>query len=85
VKFSHTINPVTGFPERNALLSASVFAPDAMTADAYATACMVLGPEKALQMIEKNPSLDAYFVTGTADGKMQVRYSKGLKPILDKQ
>jgi thiamine biosynthesis lipoprotein len=85
VKFSHTINPVTGFPERNALLSASVFAPDAMTADAYATACMVLGPEKALQMIEKNPSLDAYFVTGTADGKMQVRYSKGLKLILDKQ
>ncbi|MEY4135001.1 MAG: hypothetical protein RL386_1351 [Bacteroidota bacterium] len=84
-KFGHTINPATGFPERNALLSASVFAPDAMTADAYATACMVLGPEKALQMIEKNPALDAYLVIGTADGKMQIQYSAGLKPILDKK
>lgn len=85
VKFSHTINPRTGFPERNALLSASVFASDAMTADAYATACMVLGPEKALEMIERLPDLEAYLVIGMPDGGMEVRYSSGLKSLFQKQ
>ncbi|HKK79092.1 MAG TPA: FAD:protein FMN transferase, partial [Phaeodactylibacter sp.] len=47
VKYSHTINPKTGYPERNTLLSASVFAPDCTTADAYATAFMTLGTERA--------------------------------------
>jgi thiamine biosynthesis lipoprotein len=85
VKFSHTIHPKTGFPERNALLSASVFAPDAMSADAYATACMVLGPEKALTLIQQHPELDAYLIIGTSDGKMEVRYSVGLKALFEKK
>ena len=85
VKFSHTIHPKTGFPERNALLSASVFAPDAMSADAYATACMVLGPEKALSLIQQRPELEGYLVIGTSDGKMEVRYSQGLKALLEKK
>ncbi len=82
VKYSHTINPHTGFPERNALLSASVFAPDAMTADAYATACMVLGPEKAMAMIERMENLEAYFITGEPNGTMSVKYSRGLERLL---
>lgn len=84
VKFSHTINPKTGFPERNALLSASVFAPDAMTADAYATACMVLGPEKGMAMIERLEDLEAYFIIGNPDGSMGVRYSSGLNDLFNK-
>lgn len=85
IKFSHTIQPKTGFPERNALLSASVFAPDAMSADAYATACMVLGPEKALELVRQRPELEAYLVIGTQDGKMEVRYSDGLKTLFEKK
>lgn len=84
VKFSHTINPKTGFPERNALLSASVFAPDGMTADAYATACMVLGPERGMAMIERLENLEAYFIIGNADGTMGVRYSSGLNDLFNK-
>jgi thiamine biosynthesis lipoprotein len=45
--YSHTINPRTGRPVEHALASASVIASDCMTADAWATALMVLGPEDA--------------------------------------
>ncbi len=81
VKYSHTINPKTGYPERNALLSASVFAPDCMTADAYATACMTLGPERAYDLIESIPNLEAYFIIGEEDGGMAVRYTPGLQSL----
>ena len=45
-KVAHTINPTTGYPQLQTLLSATILAPDCMYADAYATACMVLGLEK---------------------------------------
>lgn len=82
VKYSHTINPHTGFPERNALLSASVFAPDAATADGFATACMVLGPEAGMALIDRNENLEAYFIIGEPDGSMRVRVSRGLQHLL---
>ena len=78
VKYSHTINPKTGYPERSTLLSASVFAPTAMIADAYATACMVLGAEKGMAMIERLPDLEAVFIVAQPDGSMALRYSGGL-------
>ena len=83
VKYSHTINPTTGFPERSRLLSASVFAPDCMTADAYATACMVAGVEKALAFAENNDHIEVYLIIATDTGEMDVAYSEGLKTIFD--
>lgn len=77
--YSHTLNPTTGFPERNSLLSASVIAPDCATADAYATACMVLGPQEALDLINALPDLEAYFLVRTDDGDMEARFSNGLQ------
>lgn len=85
VKYSHTINPGTGYPERSALLSASVFAPDAMSADAYATACMVLGAQNAMPMIERLENIEAYFIIGNPDGSMGVQYSNGLKSLFDRK
>ncbi len=79
IKYSHTINPKTGFPERNRLLSASVFAPDCMTADAYATAFMVAGPEKALEIANRTPRLEAYLIVSSSTGDMGVMQSEGLK------
>ena len=78
-KYSHTINPKTGFPERSKLLSATVIAPDAMTADAYATVCMVQGLEKGLALIESLPNLEAYFIYGDPKGAMLVKYTSGFK------
>jgi thiamine biosynthesis lipoprotein len=57
-KHSHIINPHTGFPEKHNLLSATVIALDCMTADAYATAFMVMGLEKSKQFLSKNKALN---------------------------
>ena len=46
-RIAHTIDPVTGYPVQHTLLSATVMAPDCMTADAYATAFMVMGLERS--------------------------------------
>ena len=47
VKYAHTIDPHTGYPVSHSLLSVSVLASDAATADGFATAFMVMGEEKA--------------------------------------
>ena len=70
--YSHTINPLTGYVERNALLSASVLANDCARADAYATACMVLGPAGALKLIQNDPTLDGYFLVRGEDDTLEV-------------
>jgi thiamine biosynthesis lipoprotein len=84
VKYSHTINPITGFPERNTLLSASVFADDCTTADAYATAFMVMGKDRALQLAAADPTIDAYFIYSDDKGEMKFAYTDGVKSIFEK-
>ncbi len=79
VKYAHTISPVTGRPVQHSLLSTSVFAPDCMTADAYATAFMVIGLEKAKEILAKEEGLDAYFIYSDANGKIQTWTSPGMK------
>lgn len=79
VKYSHTINPGTGFPERNRLLSATILSADCMTADALATACMVLGPEKAISFLEGLPEVDALLIFSAENGGMQSWSTKGLQ------
>lgn len=78
VKYSHTINPISGYPARNNLLSATVLASDCATADGIATACMVMGIEKAREFIENNPSLLAFFVYSDEKGSYQTWASSGL-------
>ena len=80
-KYAHTLNTKTGFPEKNRLLSVSIFAEDCMTADAYATACMTMGLEKAFDMISKMEGIDGYFIYSEEDGNMMFLHSKGLESI----
>jgi len=84
-KYSHTISPQTGFPERNMLLSASVFADDCMTADAYATAFMVMGPEAAFTAASQAAGIEAYFIVGNVAGGMDVKYTEGLSSLFSEQ
>jgi len=79
IKYSHTINPITGYPIAQAILSASVFANDCMTADAYATAFMVAGHEKAIAIVENDPSLDAILIYSNPDGSQSIYISEGIK------
>jgi thiamine biosynthesis lipoprotein len=74
-KYAHTINPFTGFPEKNALLSASIFTADCADADAIATACMAMGPDKAWDMIAKMKGVEAYFIYSDEKGEMKVKHT----------
>lgn len=76
-KYSHSINPITGYPAKNSLLSATVIAPDAMTADAYATWFMVAGLDRAIEIIESDPAIEGYLVY-SEEGKFKVYKSKGI-------
>ncbi len=67
-KYSHTIDPESGYPVEREILSASVFANDATTADAWATAFMVMGHERAMETLKKHPELDAFLIYSTANG-----------------
>lgn len=78
-KYAHTIDPKTGYPVQHSLLSATVLAPDCATADAYATSFMVMGMEKAKQVLEKHKELWAYFIYTDTKGKLQVWYSPELE------
>ena len=78
-KYAHTIDPKTGFPVQHSLLSATVLAPDCATADAYATSFMVLGVERAKQVLERHPELQAYFIYARPDGTNDVWFSPSLK------
>ncbi|PKO99631.1 MAG: thiamine biosynthesis protein ApbE [Bacteroidetes bacterium HGW-Bacteroidetes-8] len=77
-KYSHTINPLTGYPAKENILSATVTAPDAMTADAYATWFMVAGVEKAIEIIESDPTIEGYLVYSQGEA-VKVYKSTGIK------
>jgi thiamine biosynthesis lipoprotein len=63
-KYAHIINPFNGYPAKNNLLSTTVIANDCMTADAYATAFMVMGVEKAKEFLveHKELGLEVFFI-----------------------
>lgn len=66
-KYSHTIDPRTGYPVQHSVLSVSVIAKNCMIADAYATSFMVLGLEKAKEIIRDDKSLEAYIIYSSGD------------------
>jgi thiamine biosynthesis lipoprotein len=61
-KYGHSINPLTGYPAENEMISATVVYHDCIRADAYATAFMVMGSEKAMQIVESIDGMEAYFI-----------------------
>ena len=75
-KIAHTVDPRTGYPVDHSLLSATIVAPTAAAADAYATYCMVLGLEEARAFIEARPDLEGYLIHDV-DGTMTEWASPG--------
>lgn len=73
-KISHIIDPRTGFPVPHQLVSVSVIAPNAMTADAWATAIMVLGLEKGMAMAD-SIGLEVFGITLEQDGRLTTRFT----------
>ena len=83
-KYAHTIDPKTGYPVQHNILSATVLADNCATADAYATAFMVLGLDKATAVLDKHPELMAYFIYSDEKGNNQVWFSNSLKDKIAK-
>ncbi|MBR9919416.1 MAG: FAD:protein FMN transferase [Bacteroidetes bacterium] len=83
VKYAHTINPKTGYPERSSLLSASVFAKDCGTADGLATSFMVMGLEAAKALLPSLNGVEACLIYGTADGGMDVYMTPGIEQFVE--
>ncbi len=83
VLITHSIDPSTGFPKASRLLSATVLTEDCMTADAYATSCMVMGLAKAMAFIESQKNTDAYFIFGNDIGAYEVWYTDGLLKYIE--
>ena len=82
-KYAHTIDPKTGYPVQHSLLSATVLANNCAVADAYATSFMVMGIERAQQLLERHPELMAYFIYAKPDGTNGVWFSPSLKKKIE--
>jgi thiamine biosynthesis lipoprotein len=85
VKYSHTIDPRTGYPSKHTLLSATIIAPTCAVADAWATACMVGGKDTAISFIEKNDFLAGYLIFSDEKGEMKSWMSEGLRKRIEER
>ena len=75
-KYSHSIDPRTGYPVTHNLLSATIVADDALTADAYATYCMVVGLEESMKLLESRSDLEGCLIYDE-DGQFKTWCSEG--------
>lgn len=82
-KISHTISPFTGYPVDHTLLSASVFAADCMSADAYATGFMVMGYEASLEVLKDLQDVDAFLIYAADDGEIRTYATPGIEHFLN--
>ena len=82
-KYTHTIDPKTGKQIQSDLLSATVLAPSCMIADAYATAFMVMGSKKAIEIAETNPTLEVLFIYNL-NNQLETYLSETLRTKLEK-
>lgn len=84
-RYAHTIDPRLGHPVQHNILSATVIAKDCTTADAYATAFMVMGLEKALQLCEAHKDLEAYFICAGEGEGYDIHYTPGMERFIVKK
>ena len=81
-RFSHTINPKTGFPVEHSLLSATVITSDCMMADAYATAFMVMGVKETQQFLKNQSDIQCMLIYTDGKKRWKSWYSDGFEELL---
>lgn len=84
IKYSHTIDPRTGYPVTHSLLSATVVAENCGIADAMATAFMVMGAEKSIQFLNEHPelNLEVYLIFTNDKGRNKTFYTKNFRDLI---
>ncbi|MBN3036734.1 MAG: FAD:protein FMN transferase [Bacteroidales bacterium] len=83
IRYSHTIDPSSGYPVRHSLLSVTIMADRCVTADAWATAFMVMGLEKAVQFLEQEKEMEAFFIYSDTNGQVKTHATPGFARILE--
>jgi len=82
IKYSHTIDPKTGYPAKNQLLSATIIADECATADGIATACMVMGKDKSIEFMDLHPEFEAFLIYSDDTGNFKTWVSENLKEFI---
>ena len=75
-RFTHTVNPKTGKAARTSIVSVSVVASDCISADAWATALMLLPLHRGQSIVEATADLDAYWMVATEAGDVVEKFSE---------
>jgi thiamine biosynthesis lipoprotein len=82
VKYSHIINPKTGFPVKSRLLSVSIVARDCITADGWDTPLMVMGLEKSIETLKRHPELEGLLIYSDDQGNFKEYMTDGFKDMI---
>jgi thiamine biosynthesis lipoprotein len=77
VRYSHVIDPRTGYPVSNSVVSVSIIAGNCTLADGLATAIMVMGPKKGIQLVNQLNNVECFIVVEKPDGRLLDFYSSG--------
>ena len=83
-RFSHIINPKTGKSADNEMVSATVYAADAITADAYDNALMLMGVDRAMKFVENRKDLGAFIIYKRRDGKLADTASTRFRQLINR-
>jgi len=81
IKYAHHLDPKTGYPAKNNLLSATVFSEECISSDANATGILVMGLEKAKVFLEKHKELEVYLIYSDDKGNYQTFQTAGIKRL----
>ena len=81
VRYSHVIDPRTGYPVSNGVVSVSIIADNCTLADGLATAIMVMGAEKGIRLVNRLDKVECFIVVEKSDGRLVDFTSAGFAPI----
>ena len=83
-RYSHCIDPMTGYPVEHNVLSATVLAENSVWADALASICMVMGLEKSLAIIERMDGVEAYYIFANDQNELETYTTEGFEKLIVK-
>lgn len=81
-RYSHCIDPTTGYPVEHNVLSVTVIAENSVWADALASICMVMGLEKSLEIINAREGTEAYYIFVNDKGELETFATKEFQRLI---
>ena len=81
-RYSHCIDPTTGYPVEHQVLSVTVLAESSVWADALASICMVMGMKASLPLIESMEGVEAYYIFVNGNNTLETFATEGFKALI---